>query len=367
MTTHVVCVDGTKQVKIQACPTNIAHLFDALGGQSQDVGDGSFESSGGPHGAHGKYLSGVGARGSLALRALGNLFGNGIAEPIVRGYTFLSRMHEPGDKILIIGFSRGATAARALAGWVVVRGLLDRTQYDSSNKEAAYHRAIAAWYTYRGNRRDLADPTRLDFLGDLLGTLAPLGDDAFTPPVEVDAVGVFDTVSSLGVPHLDFAGNAVFDFSICDTTLNPRVKRGFHALAADEVRELFAPTFWAARDAVEQEIFPGCHSDVGGGYAERALSDCALHWMIAKLNGVQQLFEVALLGAAFNPAADAPAHDESRVFPFFATPQRARAFPHVAAPSATLQQRRGKTTATLPGTNTGQYQPTGRYADGSAI
>ena len=39
MTIHVVCLDGTNQVKDQPNPTNIARIFDALGGQPSDGGN----------------------------------------------------------------------------------------------------------------------------------------------------------------------------------------------------------------------------------------------------------------------------------------------------------------------------------------
>ena len=52
---------------------------------------------------------------------------------------------------------------------------------------------------------------------------------------------------------------------------------------ADETRDLFSPTFWAARSNVSQQIFAGAHSNVGGGYPERGLSDAALEWMLANL------------------------------------------------------------------------------------
>src|SRR6201999_3156496 len=91
---------------------------------------GSFETAiGAPPTLWGKYLPGVGTEGDIALKVLGNLFGDGIAEPIVRGYTFLSRNYQAGDAIIITGFSRGATAARALAGFVAGRGLLNRAAY----------------------------------------------------------------------------------------------------------------------------------------------------------------------------------------------------------------------------------------------
>ena len=126
MKTLVVCLDGTNQTKTQNHPTNIARIFDSLGGNPVDAGHGSLETTvAGDRLAVGKYLSGVGTQGDLALKVLGNLFGDGIAEPIVRGYTFLSRNYAPGDVIVITGFSRGATAGRALAGFAVGQGLLN--------------------------------------------------------------------------------------------------------------------------------------------------------------------------------------------------------------------------------------------------
>ena len=368
MNTHIVCLDGTNQTKTQAHPTNISFIFDALGGRRVDAGNGSYETTlGGVAPVSGKYLPGVGTQGSLALRVLGNLFGDGIAEPIIRGYTFLSRAWAPGDQVIITGFSRGATAARALAGLLVTRGILDRTRYDPSDKEKAYNRAIAAWYSYRKGRPDLANQARLKLIQSISGQLPSLTSADFTKPVPVAAVGVFDTVSSLGLPYIDTNGSAVFDFSICDTTLNPLVTRGFHALASDETRDLFSPTFWAAREGIIQEIFPGCHSNVGGGYPERGLSDCALDWMLANLNTVANVFQANLLGRAFKASALDTARDDAHIFPFVATPRRARAFPKEAKPSQALRSRLNRPTEVLPGTARIAYKPTGHYADGSSL
>jgi len=368
MTTHVVCLDGTNQTKNQPCPTNIARLFDALGGNASDAGNGSFETSvGNPVGITGKYLPGVGALGDAPLRALGNLFGDGIAEPIIRGYTYLSRSWQPGDSIVITGFSRGAAAARALAGFVTGQGLLERSRYDSSNKDLAYRRAIAAWYKYRSGRPDLAHQARVMLIAKLTGQIPKLGNGDFTPAPDIACVGVFDTVSSLGLPHLDWNGETKFDFAICDTSLSPKVQNGFHALAADEVREIFAPTFWAERAGIVQEIFPGGHSDVGGGYSLHGLSDCALDWMIGHLNKVRSVFDTKRLGPGFKPNAVAAAHDDSRIFPFTGMNKRARAFPRIAAPSDPLKKRLHQAVETLPGTNKPPYAPAGRYADGSSL
>lgn len=368
MTIHVVCLDGTNQTKTQPCPTNIARIFDSLGGSAGDAGDGSFESVvGEPASATAKYLPGVGAIGSPPLRALGNLFGDGIAEPIIRGYTYLSRSWANGDEIVITGFSRGATAARALAGFVVSQGLLDPSKYDPSDKDGAYRRAIAAWYLYRQGRPDLANQARLELIAQIAGELPNLQPGDFLPPITIAAVGVFDTVSSLGVPHIDLGGQTVFDFSICDTALSPNVAHGFHALSADEVRDLFSPTFWADRDGVEQSIFSGNHSDVGGGYSQRGLSDCALDWMLNQLNTVAPIFDRTHIPGGCSPNPLEMSHDDSLVFPFTATLSRDRSFPHIALPSATLKQRVGKPTQTLPGSGSVPYAPRGRYADGTGL
>ena len=63
-----------------------------------------------------KYIHGVGDSGNALIKLLGGTFGAGIVQRIVRGYTFVSRNYDPGDQIFLVGFSRGAYTARALAG-----------------------------------------------------------------------------------------------------------------------------------------------------------------------------------------------------------------------------------------------------------
>jgi uncharacterized protein (DUF2235 family) len=369
VTLFVVGLDGTNQVKIQSYPTNIARIFDVLGGAPVDAGNGSFETSiSGPTALMGKYLPGVGTQGDPVLRVLGSAFGDGIAEPIIRGYTFLSRNYSAGDEIVIVGFSRGATAARALAGFVASQGLLDKTRYDSANKTGAYLRAVAAWYAYRAPHADLADRTRLALIGGTLGQNIPeLGPTDLTAPPTIKAVGVFDTVSSLGLPKLDWTGKPAFDFSICDTALNSAIANGFHALAADETRDLFSPTFWASRDGVIQQVFPGCHSDVGGGYPNRGLSDGALKWMLDQLGAVGMLHDVSQLKP---PLASNPldlADDDGARFPFNLTPRSARAFPDIATASGPLIARWNQPTEMLPTLAPTPYKAIGTYADGRPL
>jgi len=369
MAMHVVCLDGTDQIRLQTNPTNIARIFDTLGGTPGDAGDGSFETTtAGPPALTGKYLPGVGSQGNAVLRILGSAFGDGIAEPIVRGYTYLSRNYSAGDQIIVTGFSRGAAAARALAGLVVAQGLLDTARYDSADKSAAYLRAIAAWYAYRAPNGNLADQARLAIIGGTLGQSVPTLNPAdYTLPPVISAVGVFDTVSSLGLPHLNANGVPTFDFSICDTALSDHIQNGFHALSADETRDLFSPTFWATRRGVMQQVFPGCHSDVGGGYPNHGLSDVALQWMLNQLRSVGLVCEATRPYPDFAPDSLAPAQDDGARFPFNLTPRSARAFPDSAAPSGALVARWGQPTTMLPSVSTPSYKATGTYADGRPL
>ena len=364
-----VCIDGTNQIKAQPHPTNIALTFDALGGRPVDAGNGSFETGGPGQPVLGKYLAGVGTQGNAVLKILGNAFGDGIAEPIIRGYTYLSRNYTTGANIFITGFSRGATAARALAGFVAVHGLLDPTRYDPTDKDNAYLRGIAAWYAYRKPNGSFVDQTRLDLIAVAAGRRVPAltAADYIAPP-KITAVGVYDTVSSLGLPHLDSSGDAVFDFSICDTILNDNVLHGFHALAADETRDLFSPTFWAGRSNVSQQIFPGAHSNVGGGYPERGLSDAALEWMLANLRSAGLALDRTLVRPPLAPNPLDLARDDAVTFPFKDTPRRARAFPTgAAAPSEALRTRTGEPTEVFPCVKPVPYSATGRYADGTRL
>lgn len=364
----VVCLDGTNQVKNQPHPTNVARIFDALGGAAGAAGNGSFETSLVGSAGQGKYLPGVGTQGNIFLKALGAAFGDGIAEPIVRGYTFLSRHYKPSDEIFVVGFSRGATAARALAGLVVGKGLLNTDHYDPDDKDAAYVRAIAAWYQHRQPHPNFAQQARLQVISGTIGQRVPdLMAADFTAAPQIQAVGVFDTVSSLGVPHLDSDGAARFDFSICDTALNPKILHGFHALAADESRDLFGPTFWTERDQVVQHIFPGTHSNVGGGYPERGLSDGALDWMLSQLAGVGLPCDRSKISPPISPNPRDVARDDGATFPFNNTPRRPRAFPAGAQINPFLNDRVGHEAEMLPDPTPKPYKPVGTFADGSPL
>jgi uncharacterized protein (DUF2235 family) len=237
-----------------------------------------------------KYINGVGDSNFKLRQMLGGAFGFGLIERIARGYTFISRNYVEGDKIFIVGFSRGAYTARALAGLITNKGLLAKKF--NQGEEESYDMAIRAWFSYREGIKQKSYKNRLQNMLTAFTSLKnyflqhSIDEDDFIKNISIEAVAVWDTVGALGIPDFEFDDNRAEirdGFAFADNALNSKVKRGFHAVALDEMRLLFTPTLWDKRDGIQQLLFVGAHADVGGGYKEAGLSDIALRWMIDAL------------------------------------------------------------------------------------
>ncbi|KAG6864427.1 hypothetical protein C0991_009579 [Blastosporella zonata] len=175
---------------------------------------------------------------------------------------------------------------------------------------------------------------QLDFAFSVYQTTGNEGYDlskefkqTFAMPVTVEFVGVWDTVSSVGI----------IPRSHPYTSVNYAVKHFRHALALDERRARFRPNVWneptlereqeldvdepdvefpgaeVSRDDwvytppdrdicdVREVWFSGCHADVGGGSHDNkvreSLSYIPLRWMIKEclLAGTNILFDMAYL------------------------------------------------------------------------
>ncbi|MES2501643.1 MAG: DUF2235 domain-containing protein [Pseudomonadota bacterium] len=238
-----------------------------------------------------KYINGVGNSSVKLNRILGGAFGFGLIERIARGYTFISRNYVEGDKIFIAGFSRGAYTARALAGLIAAKGLLAR-KFNQGEAES-YDMAVRAWYSYRAGIQQATYKNNFQNLLTAFTSIKnfllqnTLSDTDFNQNIPVEAVAVWDTVGALGIPDFEFDDKQAEirdGFAFADNVLSAKVKNGFHAVSLDEMRLLFTPTLWEKRDGIQQALFAGSHSDVGGGYKETGLSDCALKWMIDALS-----------------------------------------------------------------------------------
>ncbi|KAF9465792.1 hypothetical protein BDZ94DRAFT_1159583 [Collybia nuda] len=232
------------------------------------------------------YQSGVGtAAGGLVHDAVAEGTGLGIDDNILDAYTFIMNNYIQDDELYIFGFSRGAFTARVLASLIIKLGVF-RTKYLSDFKEAfkAYRTSPQAWEEH-------LKKLQTDVEHDLATKFV-----ARTQKAIIKVVGCWDTVGSVGLPVVQpifgfFSGSSgVYDPSLLgdssSSTLFARIDNAFHALALDEYRRPFSPTLWYLPDNcganIEQCWFPGVHSNVGGGYADSALADIALAWMIER-------------------------------------------------------------------------------------
>ena len=275
-----------------------------------------------------KYIHGVGDSDSFLKKAMGGMFGMGVIARIVRGYTFISRYYDPGDEIHIAGFSRGAYTARALAGMISSVGLLNRNEYDPSDKNEAYRLGVAAWCKCKnmslhgaGKLTDIANHM-LNFVSGFFAR--KLDADQLIPDVTIKSVAVWDTVGSMGIPA--YAADKRFDvFRFVDTKLSNKVEHGFHATALDELRADFPVTAWESRAGIKQVWFVGAHADVGGGYsiAESRLSDIALEWMMKQLAEVGVRLATPLTYAP-EPLIDPEIHKPWTKAPFALLPRSPR-------------------------------------------
>ncbi|HKQ13613.1 MAG TPA: DUF2235 domain-containing protein, partial [Steroidobacteraceae bacterium] len=167
-------------------------------------------------------------------------------------------------------------------------GLLNRAEYDATDKNEAYRLGVAAWCKGKnmslngaGKLTDLANHL-LNFVGGFFAR--QLKTNQLIPNVPIKSVAVWDTVGSMGIPA--YAGDKRYDvFRFVDTKLSNKVQNGFHAMAVDELRMDFPVTAWDSRAGIKQVWFVGAHADVGGGYPaqESRLSDIALEWMMKQL------------------------------------------------------------------------------------
>jgi uncharacterized protein (DUF2235 family) len=316
-----------------------------------------------------KYLHGVGDSRNFLVKILGGGGGAGLITRIVRGYTFVSRNYAPNDRIFLLGFSRGAYTVRALAGLIAARGLLDAGApgHDLEDRENAYRLGSAVWFDYRREAlAAAAEPFRLRQLEEVV-----VGLPGFfrTPPppqritdVQIDVVAVWDTVGSLGIPRYTLDATRIDAFRFSDTKLSGIVRRGIHAVALDEQRADFTPTLWTDDPRVIQMLFPGAHSDVGGGYPARdnqsGLADGALRWMMEELSAVQVQFARAL-PCVPNPDPAGIAHQPWIHSPFDKLPAAVRRFDEpVKLHSSVTARMQSASVVADPGRPAGLYRPT---------
>jgi len=230
---HVYVIDGTLSKLTEGVETNAGLLYKVLTERGMRI-----EQSVG-------YDPGVQAEGFTKWIKVAA--GLGINESIKAGYAALSSRYEPGDKIYLFGFSRGAYAVR------------DR-----------------AFRYYEASRVTQA---AADFCKAHCHAEVP-----------IEFMGVWDTVKALGLPYPILNRLAPMATEFHDHRLGSHVKNAYQALAIDENRITYKPLPWRVaadwQGNLEQAWFAGAHSDVGGNITERngsrTFSNIPFVWMLGK-------------------------------------------------------------------------------------
>jgi uncharacterized protein (DUF2235 family) len=289
----VVCCDGTWNIPDEtrgsvAAPTNVAKLALAV---AQDQATQRLY-----------YEPGVGT--APDERIVGGAFGYGLSHNIRNCYAYLAANYDDGDRLFLLGFSRGAYTARSLAGLIRNCGILRREHTDQVDAAFAFYR----------DRTSHTHPSAI--ASHLFRDMYSCGDQT------IHFIGVWDTVGALGIPN-DLPGweeiSKLFTgweqmWGFHDTQLSSQVTHARHALSIDEERAAFRPTLWTqdqkAIDAgqdLKQVWFSGVHSEVGGGSADTSLSDIALLWMTREAAAAGLRFRAGLPGAGWPEHDIAPA------------------------------------------------------------
>ena len=185
-----------------------------------------------PEAQSGQIANAVGGIGSMAMHR-NYVFGTTWSERLksVVAARSKNRPYPEQINVSVFGFSRGAAEARAFVNWL----------YDICEND--------------GGQLKLAGiPLRVDFLG------------------------IFDTVASVGIAGGFSSGLLGMEgrqsWASDNMQIHPKVESCLHIVAAHEVRATF-PLDSVRIDGryppnVKEYVYPGAHSDVGGGYSSTA-------------------------------------------------------------------------------------------------
>jgi len=276
------------------------------------------------------YVEGVGVGDDV----LGMMTGFGFAPRVEIAYEFILNHYQPGDRIFLFGFSRGAYEARVLTSMLYHAGLV--------KSDTLSHKDIAdiVFSAVKFRLQDVdapesvepgcesvckaafdatsAGPSERDRLRIVHCRLCQLHLKP-SPPVTVELLGLWDTVEALGYRegisklahklgvkkhevNVDNA-NARYGDKLCN------VREVRHAMSIDDNREwIFTPRLLTRQflfngcdsdypsalktsdgrvdtKHIKEVWFAGAHSDVGGGYPDSQLSGVSLNWMLGELRG----------------------------------------------------------------------------------
>ena len=249
-----VYLDGTANNKDTDGPdgthTNVARLYelDAAAGSNLARNSRHKPEQYEPSRYHGQsekiYIDGVGSQeGNSPIALIERGTGRGGQSRIDQAYEayvdFCNKNADQAVELNLIGFSRGAAQARALANEVIDRGV---PKLDSHGEPTSEY-------------------------------LVPPGQG------KVNKLAIFDTVASYGNPKTDSHPSK-------NLAISKNVESTTHLVAMHEYRDTFPLTSALRNDdnsRIEELKFAGAHSQVGGGYRNDVLAVAPLAFMHKRL------------------------------------------------------------------------------------
>lgn len=245
------------------------------------------------------------------MQIIGGAFGWGISQNLRELLSFVIQSYQPGSKIFLFGFSRGAFTVRLLADIICRYGIPNKNGLKTAEQVEAVatkmlrsykHVNRMLWRTHRKN----SDDQKSQFIeshpevrqlrvgnyrsnsndGVQFGSPEQQASDSNETEHLIHFLGCWDTVEALGVPFEAVKQAAIFYFPLRsqNTIPSPKIKTIRHALSLDDERKTFHPLCFTDHHVPGQDIlqtwFPGNHCHVGGGYSRDQMAMAPLEWMI---------------------------------------------------------------------------------------
>lgn len=278
------------------------------------------------------YVPGIGTptarhdtRWDRTKEAVRQMFGLGLIKKIIDCYVAILGVWQPGDRIYLFGFSRGAYTVRCLSHVLEVCGVptkepgREALNLDPASLLKVAKAAVACLYRAGMPLTDEKQITER----------TAAFREAYAPHIGADAgasaflIGIWDAVAAIGWQRF-------FPDWAYDRHFSKDVRYARHLQSIDEGREDFKRVPWGGSGTVlwperkdepeqlGQVWFAGNHADIGGSYPENEsrLSDITLQWMVEFLT--EEIPEAWRVLADANllklyPSCDGMMHDECMV------------------------------------------------------
>ncbi|CZR55735.1 uncharacterized protein PAC_05623 [Phialocephala subalpina] len=266
--------DGTWASHLGKTPTTVISEFSSLIATAENVDNG--------------YRKGVGTKGGLIDKVFGGALGSGLVLNVLEAFIKLAGDYQIGDTIVIIGFSRGAFTARVFAALTSLVGLLKTQTVSEARKKLFYqkiHKGLVSG--------DLWNNDTLDEVRD---------GYQFYDDIPIDALCLFDTVASLGVPKVG-AGSYIApvmrmlpqfrkDYAHFERVMKrpPNSARHvFQAISVQEARATYREQVAQKQSRTTNQVFKqmwfaGNHGNMAQDNGRSGFADAPLAWMIGQLH-----------------------------------------------------------------------------------